>query len=314
MEPKQFAGSFGSFGKNLLFVIALTCIQLLSQPGLAQAPAPVVVFSDDFESNSIDPAKYVPDAPFFEGGVGDIHATAHDGVIEFVGTTSQQWWSGGTLRVVPTFTATEATPVTVTIDRVAEAGVGTASRSALWILDETKTKYVLFADVRAEGGWRYNRKIGENGDVPTGSGTDIALFNGAAYDDGGLHRMSMVADGKTVKLLLDGVQGAEVKFPFTRVIFEFGSYARANNDTAFTVWDNLRIETEGAALLSPNPVTVRAGGSANATVRIPQGMNAQNAVQVRIVSSHPTIAIAEGAVNGSLALTFPAGGSNEQSI
>src|SRR5262249_19859206 len=155
-----------------------------------------VVFQDDFASNTIDPAKYQADAPFFEGGQGDIHAEAGNGVLKFVGTTSQQWWSGGTLRIVPTFEASEEAPVTISIDRVAEAGQGTASRSALWILDETKTKYVLFADVRGEGGWRYNRKIGEDGDVPTGSGTDIAEFNGGNFDDGGLHRMSIFANGK----------------------------------------------------------------------------------------------------------------------
>jgi len=44
--------------------------------------------------------------------------------------------------------------VIASVDRAAEAGVGSASRSALWILDESKTKYVLFADVRGEGGWR----------------------------------------------------------------------------------------------------------------------------------------------------------------
>src|SRR6185436_7162049 len=120
----QFAAHFRSFGKRVLLGITLISIQLLSTETLAQAP--VVVFSDDFESNTIDPAKYQPDAPFFEGGIGDIHATAHDGVMEFVGTTTQQWWSGGTLRVVPTFTATEATPVTVSIDRVSELGVGSA--------------------------------------------------------------------------------------------------------------------------------------------------------------------------------------------
>ena len=273
-----------------------------------------VLLADDFASNTIDTNKYVPDAPFFEGGLGDIHAEARNGTIEFVGTTTQQWWSGATLRVAPVYEASESAIVTASIDRVSEAGVGSASRSALWILDETKTRYVLFADVRAEGGWRYNRKIGEPGDVPTGSGTDIALFNGGTYDDGLLHRMSMVADGKTVKLFLDGVQGAEVKFPFNQVIFEFGSYARANNDTAHTVWDNLRIETEGAALLSPDPVTVRAGGFANARVRIPPGLNAQNPVTVRVVSSHPALAIAEGATNGVLSVTFPAGGTNVQSF
>src|SRR5207244_72257 len=233
-----------------------------------------IVFSDDFSSNTIDPNKYQPDAPFFEGGTGDIHATAHDGVIEFVGTTSQQWWSGGTLRVAPTFAASEAIKLAVSIDRVAEAGVGSASRSALWILDEAKTRYVLFADVRGEGGWRYNRKIGEDGDVPTGSGTDIVNFNGGNFDDGGLHRMSMTADGKTVKLFLDGIPGPEVKFPFSPVVFEFGSYARANNDTADTTWDNLLIESTGKASFSSDSVSVRVGQMSPAvTVRIPQGFN-----------------------------------------
>src|SRR5260370_18467361 len=83
-------------------------------------------------SNTIDPAKYQPDAPFFEGGTGDIHATAHDGVIEFVGTTSQQWWSGGTLQRTTTHTSKLQTPFTLSIHLLPETSQGTASRSALW--------------------------------------------------------------------------------------------------------------------------------------------------------------------------------------
>jgi hypothetical protein len=274
-------------------------------------PDTIQVFADDFSANTIDPAKYEPDSPFFEGGLGDIHAEAGGGVMKFVGTTTQQWWSGGTLRLVPTFAPSESETITLTIDRVAEAGVGSASRSALWILNETKTSYVLFADVRAEGGWRYNRKIGETGDVPTGSGTDILAFNGATFDDGGLHKMGMIADGKTVKLLLDGIVGTEVKFPFSPVIFEFGSYARANNDTADTTWDNLNIITTGGTTFLPNAVSARVGQLSPAiTVRIPQGRNSQNAVQVRVVSSDPAIAVPEGGTGGNLNLTFPAGGPN----
>ena len=113
------------------FLVAVTFILAGCVPR-ASAQISTVVFQDDFSANTIDPAKYQPDAPFFEGGLGDIHAVAGSGVMKFVGTTSQQWWSGGTLRIVPTFNATEDTPVTTSIDRVAEAGVGTASRSALW--------------------------------------------------------------------------------------------------------------------------------------------------------------------------------------
>src|SRR6185503_16043964 len=188
------------------------------------------------------------------------------------------------------FTASDESTVTLTIDRVAEQGLGTASRSALWILDETLTKYVLFADVRAEGGWRYNRKINENGDVPTGSGTDIAAFN--AFEEGGLHRMKMTADGKTVKLYLDDIFGAEVKFPFTKVVIQFGSYARANNDTADTTWDNLEVSSTGAASFAPTATTVRAGQlSESLTLSIAEGLNVANPIQVRVVSADPTVAI-----------------------
>lgn len=274
-----------------------------------------VVFQDDFASNAIDPGRYQASAPFFEGGIGDIHAEAKDGTIEFVGTTTTQWWSGGTLRVVPTFEASDESLLTLNIDRVAETGVGSASRSALWILNETRDKYVLFADVRGEGGWRFNRKIGEDGDVPTGSGTDIAIFNGAAFDDGGLHKMSMIANGKTVKLLLDGVVGAEVKFPFSPVVFEFGSYARANNDTARTVWDNLKIETEGGAAFLPKATSVRVGQiGQEITVRIPSGLNSSSPVNLRIVSANAAIAVPEGSTAGTLNLAFPAGGANTQTF
>src|SRR5262245_27799810 len=294
-------------------VLLMATMMLLSGTSAAFAQTSTVVFQDDFSANTIDPAKYQADAPFFEGGLGDIHAVAGNGVMKFVGTTTQQWWSGGTLRIVPTFAPSESETITLSIDRVAEAGMGSASRSALWILNEAKDKYVLFADVRGEGGWHFNRKIGETGDVPTGGGTDIAAFNGGTFDNGGLHKMSVVADGKTVKLFLDGIQGAEVKFPFSPVIFEFGSYARNTNDTADTTWDNLKIETAGGATFSPTAVSVRVGQlGPPVTVRIPQGLNSQIPIQVRVVSSDATIAVPEGGTGGTLNLTFPAGGANTQ--
>ena len=281
----------------------------LSVEGVAQQSN--VVFSDDFGSNEIDPAKYVGAEPFFEGGEGDIHAEAADGVMRFVGTTTQQWWSGGTLKVVPTFAPSDSEKITLSIDRVAEAGQGSASRSALWIFDETETNYVLFADVRGEGGWRFNRKIGQDGDVPTGGGTNMTAFDGEPFDDGGLHNMSMVADGSTVKLLLDGIEGADVPFPFSPVVFHFGAFARADNDTADTTWDNLSIESEGGATFSPSGVGLRQGGiSQPVTVRIPQGLNSQRAISVTVTSDDPSVAVPEGAAGASIDLSFPAGGSN----
>lgn len=295
--------------------LAASALLLLPQAG---AQVNQTVFSEDFSGASIDTSKFTPGAPFFEGGVGDISASQHDGVLEFTGTVSQQWWAGGTLRLNPTFEASPETNIVVSVDRVAEQGVGTASRSALWIMDESETYYVLFADVRAEDGWRYNRKIGEAGDVPTGGGTIMTAFDGATWDDGGLHRMKAVSDGSTVKLYLDdvlGTPGAGVKFPFRRLVFHVGSYARANADTANTIFDNLRVEEVRTATFSATALTLGLGQTATGIqVRIPPGANASQAVTVRVISSNPAAAIAVGATAGTLTLTFASGGPNEQSI
>ena len=273
-----------------------------------------VVFSDDFESNDINPAKYVAGSPFFEGGEGTIHGEPGDGVMRFVGTTTQQWWSGGTLQIVPTFAPSDSEKITIAIDRVSVEDVGTATRSALWILDESQSNYVLFAQNAGENGWQFNRKIGQEGDTPTGGGANIAAFDSLDADTG-LHNMSMVANGQTVKLLLDGVEGAEVPFPFSPVVFHFGAYARANNDNANVVWDNLVIESEGGATFSPASVGVREGGvSQPITVRLPQGLNSQRAISVTVVSADPSIAEPEGGSGGKLTLTFPAGGDNSQTF
>lgn len=288
---------------------------ILVLAGTASAQITQTLFFEDFSGPSINPERFEPDAPFFEGGRGDISAVQSGGVVTFSGTVSEQWWAGATLRVVPTFQASEENSIAVSVDRVQEAGVGTASRSALWIMDETQTQYVLFADVRAEGGWRFNRKIGEPGDVPTGSGTNIGAFDGGTYDDGSLRRMKAVADGKTVKLYLDDVLGAEVRFPFSTFVFHIGSYARANNDQAFTVFDNLRVESIGLATFGTTSLTLTTGQTSPALeVRIPEGANATTPITVRVVTSNPAVASPVGAVGNTLTLTYPAGGPRTQTI
>src|SRR6266403_1210216 len=128
-----------------LLAVASVLLLLASLPR-ASAQITNQVFFDDFSAGVIDTNKYQPDAPFFEGGLGDIHATEANGVVEFTGTVSQQWWAGATLRLVQTFTASDETNEVVSVDRVSEAGVGTSSRSALWIMDLPQRHFVLFAD------------------------------------------------------------------------------------------------------------------------------------------------------------------------
>ncbi len=279
------------------------------------------VFFEDFESGVIDPEQFVPDAPFFEGGLGDISGAIVNGELEFTGTVSQRWWAGATLRLVPTFSVSEEADIIASVDRVQEAGVGSGSRSAFWIMDETQTKYVLFADVRGEGGWHYNRKIGEPGDVPTGGGNNIDAFD--PFDNetgGGLNRMKVIANGETLQLYLNDIFGAEVRFPFKNLVFQVGSYARNDAtdgvaDTAHTIFDNLRIETVGKVSFGTNVVTLQQGQTAQGIiVRIPPGVNAAADVELRVVTSDPTIAIPAGATGDTLTLTFAAGGPNEQSM
>src|SRR5436190_744779 len=89
--------------------------------------------------------------------------------------------------------------------------------------------FLLAADIQGANHWEYNRKIADPAtDQPTGGGTAIAAFDdlNGPFVDGALHRMKAIVNGKTVKLYLDDVFGAEVKFPFANLVFHIGSYAR----------------------------------------------------------------------------------------
>lgn len=300
-------------------LILLTCLCLHTQ---ALGQITNTLFSDTFSGTTIDTTKYAIDSPFFEGGKGTIAPSVQNGVLEFTGSVSEQWWAGATLRVLPSFEASVDTNVVVSVDRVEELPIGeaTASRSALWIMDSTRSKYVLYADVVNEGGWHYNRYIGQSGDVRTGGGTDIVAFNGidpetdVNYDDQLLHTMMAVINGKDVKLYLDGKYGTTVPFPFSPVIIQLGSYARANNDPAHTVFDNLKVEAVKTATLSLSSLTMGVGQTAPITVRIPEGANASRAVAMRVVSSRPAVAVASGATGGSLTLNFDQGGPNTKTF
>jgi hypothetical protein len=299
---------------RLLF-LAFAVIGLLA-PARSMAQVTNVVFSEDF-SGPLNTNKLAVGTISLEGGIGNIKPTVANGVVEFTGTVSQQWWPGGSLQVVPTFPANAETNVVVSVDRVQEIGGGTtvtdtAHRSALWVMDTTKTYFVLFA-YNTENSWEYNFKIGSTSDVATGSGTAIAAFNdvNGPFLDNLLHQMKAVVNGQTAKLYLDDTFGVEVPFPFSPVVFAIGSLARANADVADTIFDNLMVETVGLEAFSPTTLLLSSGQTlSNVVVRIPKGANASKAAHVTVTSDTPIIAIPVGAVNGALSLTFPAGGTN----
>jgi len=282
----------------------------------SSAGASQVLFSDDFEGSSIDAAKWRVDPRPFESGTSDITAVEGGGMLTFAGTVTGNYWPGTALATIPTFKASIETNLVCTVDRLYDMSTGTASRSALWITDATRTHYVLFAEVYKEGGWRYNRKIGLSDDVPVGSGVNIAAFDGGTFDDGQQHQMKAIATGKTVKLYLDGVFGAEVAFPFSEgIVFQVGSYGRASGDVANDAYDNFIVEAVETGFFSTNSLTMRANETvSDVKVTIPSGINASSAVTVQVVSSDPTVAEPVGAVAGTLTLTFAVGGPTTQSI
>jgi intracellular sulfur oxidation DsrE/DsrF family protein len=237
-------------------------------------------------------------------------------MLTFGGTVSVNYWPGTALATIPTFTASNETNLVCTVDRLYDYSTGTASRTALWITDATRTYYVLFAEVYKEGGWRYNRKLGRSDDVALGSGVNIAAFDGATFDDGGQHQMKAIANGKTVKLYLDGIFGAEVDFPFSEgIVFQVGSYGRATPDVVNDAYDNFSVEAVEVAYLTTSSLTLSPNQTAtNLSVHIPTGLNATTPVQVQLVSSDPTIATPVGAVAGTLTLTFAAGGPTVQTF
>ena len=274
-----------------------------------------VVFSEDF-SGPLNTNKLVADNIGFEGGKGTIAPAVANGVVEFTGAVSEQWWAGAALRVVPTFKANDETNIVFSADRVSATGEGTAYRSSMWITDTNQSHFVLFG-YNLENSWQFNRNIGEAGDNPTGGGTAIASLNdaGGPFLDGGLHTMKAVANGKTVKLYLDDVLGTEVKFPFQDVAFKIGAYARANNDTVDVVFDNVKVETVGSIGFSAPSLQLFSGQTvSNILVRIPQGANQTQPIAVQLTSSDPTIALPVGATGDTLTLTFAAGATNQQVI
>ncbi len=293
----------------------LSLLAFLSLAGQALPQSAKVLFEDDFSSNTINPDWYKPAESFFEGDKGGIHAEPGDGVMRFAETTTQ--WPGSTLRIKESFEATTGSPVALHIDRVKAALQGAGSRSALWVFDETESRYILFADIWRRG-WYYNRNIREPRNAPTWPGIRIGAFDGK--NDGLLHTMSMVADGWTVKLYLDGELGTEVEFPFSPVIFRFGSYARANGGTADTVWDNLRIEhpkieRSGRAAFTETELVLMAGGPpGEITVALSQGANAENPVTVHLASGDSRIATASGSQDRRLSIVFPAGGPESMKV
>lgn len=275
-----------------------------------------VLFTDDFMEPTLNTSKWRVDNQPFESGTTDALISVGGGSLNFTGTDLSGWWGGSAVMTVPTFTASPETNLIFEVDRVSEFGIGTASRSAIWITDTNRQNFVFFSDNRGEGNWSYNRRINAAGDNPTGSGANIPVFDALPYTDAGTHAVKAVANGRSVKLYIDNVFGAEVDFPVAGgIVFGLGSYARAVNDSMNSTFANPKVSsaqtvmfTTGAGAIQNSAELVLGGTSTNIAVKIPIGQNSSQSFTVRVKTSDPTVAVPVGAVGDTLTLTFPSGG------
>jgi hypothetical protein len=302
------------------FVLASGQGVCVSDPVKVTVTEVPAVVCDTFAGTTINPVWRIS-AQAFETGTADASFTVSGDKLQVVATGTANYWGGASLASEQTFSAGTTTPVTFEVDRISHSGTGSATRSGIYITDQTRSRYVFFSDDVGENGWTYNRKINQAGDNPTGGGININAFDGPAFDDLGNHHMKAVADGQTVKLYLDNILGVEVAFPVTNgIVSEIGAYTRAIGDTVTAVFDNACVSTALPSALacitaSPAAATGIPGQSdVTVAVTIPKLLNLTNSVSATVTSLNPAVAVPVGAANGALTLNFAAGATNVQTF
>jgi|MDTC01.2.fsa_nt_gb hypothetical protein len=286
----------------------------LTLPCMAQE----TVLSDNFDDGVLA-SHWSFDSRPFETGTIDIGGGIIDGAMRLEVTALSDFWGGFALRTERTFAASEANPLSLQVTRVVDEGVG-ITRSGAWIMNSDRSQYVFVSQNIGEGGWQYNRRIGQEGDNPTGSGINIDAFD-ALDEDFDSHDIRFVANGTTVGIYLDDQLGAEVDFPLVEgIVFAFGVYVRSVEDDGVASFDNVEVKSDlptglPCVTLSAQSTALFAGEGGEATVSVPTLYVSDNAAAVTITSSDPEVATLEGAnAAGELTVNFSAGGQSSVPI
>lgn len=298
----------------LKFFCALAACGLFLLPCVAQE----IVLSDNFDDGVLAPHWSFDDRPF-ETGTIEVGGGLIDGAMQIEVTALSDFWGGFALRTERTFAASEADPLSFEITRVFDDGVG-VTRSGVWISNSDRSQYVFFSQNIGEGGWQYNRRIGQEGDNPTGAGINIDAFD-PLDEDFGSHDIRLVANGSTVAIYLEDQLGAEVDFPLTEgIVFAFGAYARSVEDDAVAAFDDVEIRSDletglPCVTLSASSTALFAGETGLSTLSAPRLYVSENPASVTITSSDPEVATMEGAnAQGVLTVNFTAGGDATKPI
>lgn len=283
-----------------------------------------VVFNDDFNGSSVDPAKWrVSDKPF-ENGATDIEPFVAGGSVNFYGFATANYWGGVSLASVPTFAVVPGEALVFTTQRWEHMGVATASRSGVWITDPTRSKYLFFSDNWGEDGWTYNLLSGNPAvDKPTGRGINLAPLDDVNLDNGQFHEIKVMANGQSVKMYVDDVYGGIAPYPFSSdIAFEIGVYARAFADGEFgpdevdVTFGPAQVERVGVVQFEKSSMAQLAGAAPRQVmITVSPTVLASEPISVTIVSDNPTVAQPVGADgSGALTIEFAQGGANTQAI
>src|SRR5579884_1688125 len=235
---------------------------------LSAAAAPIISsLTDSFTGTSVDTSKWaITNRGIENNGPAGYDAPTEDPTngLTLGGTTNNQYWYGSSLESNGLFSS--ALPTTVSVERVALNGNGSAFRSSLWILQPNSGgQFLHFAQDVNETGWQYNQTGG-------GSGTAIASFNNAAGDQGD-HVMKLVytplgGNQANVDMYLDGALGATAHFnnwditqPFEVIVT---GQARAIGDQVTAQFKNFDAEAatpSTTAPAAPTNLTATANGT-----------------------------------------------------
>ncbi|MDI9383089.1 MAG: hypothetical protein QM518_02205 [Verrucomicrobiota bacterium] len=294
---------------------------LLPMPLFAQLG---VLFSDDFNGATVDPAKWrVSDIPF-ETGATDIEPIVGGGSVNFYGYATANYWGGVSLASVPTFSVVPGEALVFKVERWEHMGNATASRSGVWVTNPDRSTYLLFADNWGESGWTFNLLTGDTlVDRPTGSGINLPPLDGFPFDDGQFHEIKVMANGQSVRMFVDEVYGGAAPYPFSDdIVFEFGAYARALIDGEFgpdevdVTFGPVQVERIGVVQFEKTFMAQKVGGAARQVeITVSPTVLASQPISVNVISDNPGVAKAVGADgSGVLTIQFAQGGANTQTI
>ena len=230
--------------------------------GNATTPPALTTLTDPLTGNGVDATKWnVTNRGLENNGPAGYTATEDATGLTLSGTATSQYWYGASLESKDVFRSEYQT--TISVDRTALTGTGSAWRSSLWIFQPTAGgQFLQYAQDVNETGWEFNQ-------TTNGGGVSITPFD-PLDTDGGDHIMKLVytplgGTNAKVDVYLDNVLGTTVNFtnwdntiPFQ--VFLTGQ-ARAATDTVSAQFTNFSATAVVPVSIPPTHLVAQKGAT-----------------------------------------------------